>query len=518
MGCCVNFVIASTFLLVLTGICLAFALQSTQGHFSYALDDPFIHMSIVKNFVEQGIWSVDGHSMSSASSSPFWVLLLSPFYLLFGPSLFLYVPFALNILFQILSLRVIFALIKKHTGKELHYLFGIGMILITPFIALSFGGMEHSLQILLVLLFINRILYYITDPKSQINMRQLLVLAPFIVFTRYENIALIVALSIVIFIYFKNWKFALLLVISSLLFVTAFGLLSTYMFDVGFIPSSIIIKSYLAPRSLIGTFMARIYRACSALSQGHLAVLWLANMFIGLIGVHRRLPSMFILPSVFALTLLAHALFAKTGWLFRYEAYLVVMGFVSILIFFYSIDKREVTYQPLIIMALMLPLGFRALAPLRESVIGCRNIYEQQIQMANLLKSEYNSSQIAANDIGAITYFTEIHLLDLYGLASQEVVALKKENAYNSSEKNRLLRESHVELIVVYDSWFEGAKFDNYTKIIEWRIANNVVCGDSTVSFYSRNDKVEENYVKIKNYSKKHLPKSVQVTLKGAEK
>ena len=191
-----NLLITIGFLLLITIISLIFSLNLTQGNFTYALDDPYIHMSTVKHFAEQGIWSVDGNTYASASSSPLWVIILTPLYLLFGAKLFIYMPFALNVLFQILSLVLIFKIVKKNTHYELHYLFGITIVLFTPFVALSFGGMEHSLQVFLVLLFINSFASYAQDPNSKKIQVNLLILSPFVVFVRYEDFALIVVTSL----------------------------------------------------------------------------------------------------------------------------------------------------------------------------------------------------------------------------------------------------------------------------------------------------------------------------------
>ena len=179
-----NLLITIGFMLFVTTISFMVSFYLTKGNFTYALDDPYIHMSTVKHFVQQGIWSVDGNTYASASSSPLWVFVLSLFYFLLGAKFFIYVPFVLNILFQVLSLILVFNIVKKFTQKDLHYLFGMTIVLFTPFIALSFGGMEHSLQIYLILLFIKYLMSYIQNPNLTKNKIILLVISPFVVFVR----------------------------------------------------------------------------------------------------------------------------------------------------------------------------------------------------------------------------------------------------------------------------------------------------------------------------------------------
>lgn len=511
-----NFQITIGFLLLLTISSLIFSLVLTDGHFAYALDDPYIHMSTVKHFVNQGIWSVDGETYASASSSPLWVLVLSPFYLLLGAKLFVYIPFILNLLFQILSLQLIFKITKKYTNQELHYLFGITIILFTPFMALSFGGMEHSMQIFLILFCINLFLSYIDAPNLLKSKIYLLILAPFVVFVRYENLALIMGIAIIILFYFRDWKLSLGIVASSLIFIVLFGLWSKFILNLGFVPSSIMAKSLIGDkRELFSLAMSFKKNFFHNFQHDYIYILFLFNLFILIQSFLLKNRQIYLLSILFIMTLFAHLAFASLGWLYRYEAYLIVFGIFNIFIFTYSVYGSN----PKLLLALflvLLPFFDRQVfdAPI-QAIHGSKNIYEQQIQMANFLHQKCNTCEVAANDIGAITYFTNIHLLDLFGLGSYEVIELKKRSAYTNEVKNNLLKEKNISLIIIYDAWFSDTTISNYTKIAEWKILNNVVCGSDTVSFYSRNDQIKENSIKIEDYSNNSLPKGVIVSLKG---
>lgn len=514
-----NFIITIIFLLCITVVSVIISLSLTQGHFTYALDNPYIHMSTAKHFAEQGVWSIDGKTYATASSSPLWVILLTPFYLLFGAQLFVYVPFFLNVIFQVLSLNLIFQMVKKYTSHNLHYTFGIMIVLVTPFIALTLGGMEHSLQIFLVLLFVNYFIVYTIHPNSKHNMIPLLLLAPFVTFVRYEDLALVAVTSLIILLYFRNWKLSFGLVFSSLIFIVLFGMWSKYILDLGFIPSSIMAKSVLGKEfSLLILIKSILVKFNDQFFHTHIIMLFLFNMYILIKSFFLNKRWLFLVSILYILTLLIHLAFASIGWLYRYEAYLIVFGLINVLLYTYSVYEINIKWITFGLLFNFIIFWQQILDAPKVSILGSKNIYEQQIQMANFLHQKCDSCNIAANDIGAITYFTNIYLLDLYGLGSYEVIEHKKNGTYTNEVKTILLADKNVSLIMIYDSWFKDITLGNYTKIAKWKILNNVVSGSDTVSFYSNNEKIFVNTLKLKEYSKNKLPKDVVVEFMEIEK
>ena len=63
--------------LVLFGVVAVESLDLTRGQLTYALDDPYIHMSIARSLAEHGVWGLDGARFASASSSVAWPLVLA---------------------------------------------------------------------------------------------------------------------------------------------------------------------------------------------------------------------------------------------------------------------------------------------------------------------------------------------------------------------------------------------------------------------------------------------------------
>lgn len=147
----------------------------------------------------------------------------------------------------------------------------------------------------------------------------------------------------------------------------------------------------------------------------------------------------------------------------------------------------------LVLLALVVATPFynRASEAIRITPQASNNIYEQQYQMANFLKRHYPTSTVAANDIGAITYFTDIHLVDLMGLGTMEMARLKLNHSETREGITALMQERGVSLALVYDSWFQDGGGTNsllppnWTKAADWKIPHNIVCGGSIVSIYA---------------------------------
>src|SRR5437899_2721455 len=99
----VFFIVISLYLLSISVLFIA-SVYMNQGHFVYVLDDPYIHMTIAKNFAAGGNWATNNLAFTSATSSPLWTLIISAFYFLFGSNVI--TPFVLNIIFGIIAIYI----------------------------------------------------------------------------------------------------------------------------------------------------------------------------------------------------------------------------------------------------------------------------------------------------------------------------------------------------------------------------------------------------------------------------
>jgi hypothetical protein len=153
----------------------------------------------------------------------------------------------------------------------------------------------------------------------------------------------------------------------------------------------------------------------------------------------------------------------------------------------------------------------RSVTALDKSAQACINIYDQQYQMAMFTNKFYNQSIVALNDIGAVSYFTNAKIIDLWGLANTEVARSKKQHYWTSEFLNRLCNQNDVQMAIIYDSWFPDSLSKKWTRAATWQIQNNIICGDSIVSFYSMN-LTSKNLLQQKlRLFQNQLPSSVEV-------
>ena len=132
-------------------------------------------------------------------------------------------------------------------------------------------------------------------------------------------------------------------------------------------------------------------------------------------------------------SMLLHLQFASVGWFFRYEAYLMALGVTALLCnrcdvavwdWFGQSGRGLLVRKGAVAVAVFLamaPMAQRSAAALAGFPVASHNIYQQQYQMARFLKTYYEGSSVAANDVGAINYMADLRCVDLVGLCNRDV-------------------------------------------------------------------------------------------------
>lgn len=537
------FIISLLVLWLSCGYIFHLSIRQTTGQFVYTLDDAYIHMAMAKNIAQHGVYGVTPYEFSSSSSSIVWTLLLAGGYWLFGIQEML--PLILNILLaSFVLVTAYYMLYREITNNIILLLVLQALIFLTPLPAMIFCGMEHVLHILLVLWFVWFALQVIKiqgqiETKSWQIVVLLYAVTVFLVLTRFESYAMVSAAAVLL-LFRKQWRIAVCLIIVAALPLFIYQYISlTHGWS--WLPNSILIRSNVpevfnsqqAVEVGSGSFFQRTGFFANYFKNivigSHLYILALIGSIVGIVMVVRmrtiwNKSTLFLI--LFVVSAFAHLQFGKIGHFFRYEAYLITWGILALAVacaeLLRSFNETNATMRKRwvlfaigidMVIIFLMPLFPRGVSAWNKLPMASRNIYEQQYNMGMFLQHYYPNAVVAANDIGAITFLTDIKVLDLVGLASVEVLNLKMQHQYSQEHIGVLSHNVGTQIAIVYDSWLRmsGLNADSlgWKKIGEWIIQNNVVCGSDAVSFYAAQPN-EESLLKkhLQEYSSM-LPKTV---------
>lgn len=552
------FLVLALFLLG-TYLMLIISLKITNGHLVYTLDDSYIHMAIAKNFVKHGVWGIDKYKFTNCSSSPLWTLLLSLIYYLFGINTV--APFILNLIFSISLITTTCYLLKKYTNKNSYILFSLLLIILsTPIIPLIFTGLEAIMFIQFALPFV-----YLSGKilsKKNYNFKEfipLLIIAPFLVSSRYEGLFLIFIVDIFLVLK-KKFLHPFLLTLSGILPIAIYGTISL-LNGWFFLPNSVLLKGRIPgtthiniPRFIHHILSSLFIEIHILLNQISLNILSIS----GKVGILKFIPQPLIklfsfIPTVYLFltitllifsllsnnrgklweekkkvaiiiftTFILQILFARIGSFYRYEAYIVTIGIFAIsiiIIDFLKIKspshKKNLLLKGAIISFISIfifsPFIIRGFISLFRTPKAIKNIYEQQYQMGQFLKRFYKDKTVALNDIGASNYYGDIGCVDLWGIANMEVAKLKKNGKYNIREVKKITEENNVKIAILYEDWFNRFRGlpKSWIKVGSWKISNNVICGGNKVTFFAVDPGEAVNLLKDLKLYGKCLPKDV---------
>lgn len=503
-------------------ILLLISMNGTNDRFIYPLDDTYIHINIAENFSQHGVWGTSQNSFSSLSSSLLWSSLLSLAFYIFGSNAI--IPLVLTVILASLLLILVFKQFNARSIPPIFSFFGLfAILLFTPLLPLVFTGLEHVLHALLALLFINTSAKTLsTDSNS--SYKVLLILGMLMILVRYEAGFMISAVAF-LFLIRKKWIHSLLLVTAGAAPISLFGFFSLHK-GWYFLPNSVLLKGNVPDFSSFRNFanwLAEPWKL--AFSHPHMMLLLLISLFILFILLFKERtlwkPST-IMVFLFSISIITHIQFAKIGWFYRYEAYLLILGIFTIIMAVQEIiikNKQpgkirhiEIAIISLIIIGALTTRGFIAHTEISQA---SKNIFEQQFQMGLFLKNHYQKKEIAANDIGAINYLADIKCLDLWGLNSMAVAQAKRKKVFDTEFIRKITHANHIKIAVLYEHWYDdfGGLPKEWSKIAEWSISDNVVCGDDTVSFYAVNPEEKEALAaNLKQFSFV-LPKDVRQRL-----
>lgn len=502
---------------LLTAVTALVALEHNDGHLIYAQDDAYIHLAMAKNLAFHGVWGVTRYAFSASSSSPLWTAALAVGMRLVGNQAGL--PFGYNLALGMALLVLGERFLRRRGLNVPQRVLTLGLLVVAmPLIPLAFSGMEHILHAVVMLGFLLALETAWDHPQARSARWALLGLAPLLPLVRYEGLFLVVVTAGLLILR-RRWGLGVGLAALAALPVAALGLWYVRQ-GWWFLPSSVLVKGSLGsglgltdlPQVMLARFLDNL---TTAPQMGFL----LAGLLIGLIAQwqrSRRLSGEVVTTLVVLGTSLLHLILAAVGPMMRYQAYLVAISLLVLAQPLFTLDLRRWFSTPalartakILVAALILALallagGYMTLNTPRATT----NIYQQQVQMARFVRQFYNQGTVALNDIGAVAYFTDAHLVDLVGLATREAAQARLNGTFGPQIMADLTRQADV--VIIYTAWFPAGLPADWQAVGEWTIPENLICGDDTVTFLApRADLVAALRANLRAFAP-HLPASVQ--------
>ena len=525
------FLVALIFLSMLSAVAWT-SIQLNDGHWIYTLDDPYIHMAMAKNIALHGVFGATPYEPSSSTSSPLWTLLLALAYRCLGIGELL--PGILATIFALADLYVVHRFCRFWgLGALPRFVVGCCVVYFTPLVALVSTGMEHTMHIFFVLLLFETLFRNTeSSEQSRWSLQSSVLLGGWALLataTRYET--LFVTAPITLFLWFwGHKKQALTLASASFLPVLALGLFS-WLNGSYFLPNSLMLKVRLHEQIASQSWFDMLgFSGIERLFQNsHLLTLIL---FLGLATylTFRNKVAVYPLGLSLASSMFLHLHLAEVGWFYRYEAYLIatVIPLAACLL---AVSTTLESYQRLTrlsawlklalgvcLLVCLSPLHARALGSLKAVPSASHHIYQQQYQMGQFVRDMYDEgARIAVNDLGAVAFFSEARILDLYGLGSIQVTRAMRQQVFNTDEIRRLLHLQGTEILMVYTYWFQGESRlpQELIRVADWNV--NPAYYWREVAFFATSVEAANTLSQRLHEYEETLPKSVSVVYYGVE-
>ncbi len=491
------------------------------GHFVYALDDPYIHMAMAKNFVMHGVWGITPAEFTSSSSSPLWTLLLSGVYFITGVNEI--APFVLNIIFASLTIFAAFLFLKKYINNNIII---TGVLLAVVFCGaltqVVFTGLEHTLQAFLTVLafyFFSEIVELFWENKTPMRKDYIFLYITLAALSavRYEGLFVSFAVIFVL-AYRRKYTAALLTLFSAALPAVVMGIISV---SKGwfFLPNPVLLKGAGMQTGFV-SLLSSVFSfrfAVNLWDYYHvLLIIVLLLIFFFLLRAEKNLRVLFPMIFILITAALLHAQFAKFGSLLRYDLYIIIPGILLTVISavkYFSVYSQKFRIPVIVVLAVsLIPFGFISIRGVRNIPRAASNIYNMQYQTAQFVKEYYNDNIIALNDIGAVAFYTDARCIDLWGIASLEVATAIQEGKYNTDKINEVAVMPNAKIAIVFEKWFDkyGGLPQRWKKAGEWTIPDNIVCGDERVSIYAVDKFNYNKLLRALNAFSEKLPQSVK--------
>jgi hypothetical protein len=494
-------------------------INSNDGQLVFSLDDPYIHLTMARNIVQNQTWGINPGEFVSTSSSPLFTITLAGLMTLFGPMEAL--AWALAIAGGLLATILIsWRADMSGLGSGWIIVTGLYTVFVIGLAELSVCGMEHTLHMCAVLAIAAAAER--TLSRNSKNWRESWPLLLFVLIgagLRYETLFLLPPLVLILW-FSRHRALAVAVSIVGLIPAVALGIFQMAHGST-FLPNTILVKAFDPQQSgLIGY----VYRFLQQISSSRWIVIVIgagAAVWIGVRRLDEKFVARIVVPAMVAFAVLAHMTFSIDYP--RYVGYLIALGAWGLIPWVRDWTQyvwKEVSGFPrraltaaLIVMALLLPYGDQIKNWSNLPILG-RDIYLQQIQMARFVSTYYPGRAVALNDIGAVAWAGNCRVLDLWGLASDSVAHWRSTKTYNSKHMKDIAAHYQAPIAIIYPSWFV-----RYGKVPEdwglagyWQINHflKTNVGGPVIFFFATNEAEEQPLLRNLQQFEPSLPPDAQ--------
>jgi len=445
----------------------------------YGIDDVHIHMAIARNLAQHGVYGVTPFEATHASSSPLWVLLLAAEFAVVGP--WYWWP---GVLAALSSVAVIVlagkCLRAQSAGSEgFGDLAGRGFVLCVVVAGaslppLTLQGMEHPLHAAMMLLAVwlgaRTIAERAPDHRRELMLALLCFALPLL---RYESLWLTALLAAGL-LWRRRYGLASVLVLASAASVCAIGFWAMSK-GLTFLPAPVLTKSVgpmlLSDNGILRLGTKFVWHPLWRLSGvPMLALLFVTGAgYLALMLWRRRLAVLddvaILMVALFVGGTWIHASFATFGWGSRYEAYLIVLGTVSLGAVALRLPHQlqaSLKWHRLAGLLAGLAAALTLYTALGRAQITYTNVQRASVEVLNrdfyvarFLAAAYPREPVLAMNIGAVVWEGEPHLLDPVALGTPQILPLIFARRFNVETLDAMARQRNVRVFAVFDEWFE---------------------------------------------------------------
>jgi len=448
-----------------------------SDNFSYCLDDTYIHMGIAKNLVKFNNWGSSIQGFESSTSSPIWTLIIAIFFFIFGINDF--IPLIINFILGIaLIISIAHFLRVKFNFKEFEsYIYSLLIFLFIPGFVMIFIGMEHLLHIFLTLWFTYFFLDVYFENKNH-NLFYLLTLLMGAI--RYESLFLLIPINL-LFLHKRNFKQIIIFSFLIILPIIIYGLISISNGS-DFLPNSILVKGFDGTFNKILNNLFILFHLNSISLPFLLPLLYLVRNY-----ENKKIS---ILLFIISFLLILQIFFASIGWFMRYESWFVIIFLICLFVLSKELKSND---KRLLLVLFLIIISFFRLYYMIYLPATSSNIYEVNIISGIFLKEYYDNKTIVIHDLGGPSYYADVNIIDLNGLATKEIQRELRNNNLTNEFVSEFTKDADI-AIVFNDperKLFNTHDF-NWIYIGYYKINNNIISTYDKVYVYAIKENPEE--------------------------